>query len=340
MVFNIKVKVSHLIFTAISKPIGGAVNRVTIKPFRSASFQRRQYSCNSIGVMKFIQFQRKGEQSHGLGVLSENGESFADLSATGKAPNDLIQFIKSNASLNDIRKLIQSANYEPIGDGVQLLAPITNPEKIVCIGLNYLGHCQEQNKEAPKEPMFFSKFNNTLTGPTGDVILHNISTKIDWEVELAVIIGKTARHVSKEDALEHVFGYTVAQDISARDWQKSRNGGQFLIGKSMDTFCPLGPAVVHKSLISDPHSLAISCSINGILKQNGNTSELVFRVDDIIHRLSQSITLQPGDVILTGTPSGVGMYRDPPEYLREGDIIESTIEQVGTIRNKAIADSN
>lgn len=176
MVFKISVKVSRLIFAAISNPIGGTFNRVTIKPFRSISIQHRQYSSNSIGAMKFIQFQRKGEQSSGLGVLSENGESFADLSANGKAPNDLIQFIKSNGTLNDMRKLIQSANYEPINDDVQLLAPITNPEKIVCIGLNYLGHCQEQNKEAPKEPMFFSKFNNTLTGPTGDVILHNIST--------------------------------------------------------------------------------------------------------------------------------------------------------------------
>ena len=176
---------------------------------------------------------------------------------------------------------------------------------------------------------------------------------------MAVVIGKEAKHVAAKDAMDYVFGYTVSQDISARDWQKQRNGGQFLIGKSMDTFCPLGPAVVHKSLVPDPHSLQISCSINGVQKQCGNTNELIFKIDQIIHLLTQyvlysrsfifqlkvvifstyrSITLKPGDVILTGTPSGVGMHRNPPEYLKAGDVIESEIEILGKLRNTAVAE--
>lgn len=213
----------------------------------------------------------------------------------------MISFIKADVVLDDIQSKIDSAPKIPTGQ-VCLLAPVTNPEKIICIGLNYKGHCEEQNKVPPAEPMFFSKYASTIIGPTDSVIAHKISNEIDWEVELAVVIGKEAKHVPKECAFDYVFGYCVAQDISARDWQKTKNGGQFLIGKSMDTFCPLGPALVHKSLIPNPHNLQIKCAINGVEKQCGNTNELIFRIDDIIHRLSQCITLKPGDVILTGTP--------------------------------------
>lgn len=186
--------------------------------------------------------------------------------------------------------------------------------------------------------MFFSKFASALVGPFDSVIAHKISDQIDWEVELAVIIGAKAHHVKKENALDYVFGYSVAQDISARDWQKMRNGGQFLIGKSMDSFCPLGPSVVHKSVL-DASDLVIKCSLNGVEKQNGRTSELIFDIPDIIERVTQSITLLPGDVILTGTPSGVGMHRSPPEFLKVGDVIESEIEGIGKIVNKVVADN-
>lgn len=181
-----------------------------------------------------------------------------------------------------------------------------------------------------------SQYASTIVGPTGDVIAHKISDQIDWEVELAVIIGKKASHVKKEDAFDYVFGYAVAQDISARDWQKLHNGGQFLIGKSMDSFCPLGPAVVHKSNL-DPRDLIIKCSVNGVQKQCGKTSELIFTIDDVIARVTQSITLLPGDVILTGTPGGVGMHRSPPEFLKVGDVIESEIEGIGKIINTVVA---
>ncbi|KAJ6636347.1 Fumarylacetoacetate hydrolase domain-containing protein 2 [Pseudolycoriella hygida] len=297
----------------------------------------RTYSNSKItNNMRFIQFQRNQSNKSALGVISADGSKFVDISDA--YPTDMISFIKSNVPIADIEQRIESLKWEDIS-GVKLQAPVSNPEKIVCIGLNYLGHCLEQNKEPPSEPMFFSKFASTITGPTGDVILHDITTQLDWEVELAVIIGKEARHVSASSALDHVFGYSVAQDISARDWQKSRNGGQFLIGKSMDTFCPLGPSIVHKSLVTDPHNLRLTCSVNGVPKQLGNTSELIFRINEIIHRLSQSITLKPGDVILTGTPSGVGMHRKPAEFLKVGDVIESEIQSIGKIVNTIVKDT-
>jgi len=286
--------------------------------------------------MRFIQFQRNENHRSGLGVISPDSLKFVDIS--DEYSSDMIEFIRSNVPLSNVEKTIESLKWEDIKD-VKLLAPVSKPEKIVCIGYNYLGHCIEQNKEPPSEPIFFSKFASTLTGPTGDVIHHDITKQLDWEVELAVIIGKETRHVPVSRSFDYVFGYSVAQDISARDWQKLRNGGQFLIGKSMDTFCPLGPSIVHKSLVADPHNLRLTCNINGVPKQSGNTSELIFRIDEIIHQLSQSITLKPGDVILTGTPSGVGMDRSPPEFLKPGDVIESEIESIGKIVNKVVKDT-
>lgn len=257
-------------------------NRTTPIGFTRSYLVRR-----SIASMRFIRFQRNSDKNGPIvGVLSEDGKSVMPLDKLA-ASNDMIELIKTPSLTERVQDVLKSAQWQPLSTDIKLLAPIHNPEKIVCIGLNYLGHCQEQNKEAPKEPMFFSKFASTITGPTGDVILHEPTKQLDWEVELAVIIGKEAKRVSKANAFDYVFGYSVAQDISARDWQKTRNGGQFLIGKSMDTFCPLGPAIVHKSLVLDPHNLSITCDINGVRKQAGNTNELIFRIDDIIHLLSQ-----------------------------------------------------
>lgn len=281
--------------------------------------------------MKFVQYKQKSGGGQQLGIFSNNESEIKELSGY---PQDLKQLIESGVSVDDIKSKIGGLKSVNVAD-VEILAPITEPQKILCVGLNYKGHCDEQNKPYPKEPMFFSKFASTLVGPFGNVIAHKISDSIDWEVELAVVIGKKAFHVKKENSLDYVFGYSVAQDISARDWQKQRNGGQFLIGKSMDSFCPLGPSVVHKSVL-DASDLPITCSINGVPKQNGRTSELIFDIPDIIARVTESITLLPGDVILTGTPSGVGMHRSPPEYLKPGDVIESEIEGIGKIVNKVV----
>lgn len=287
--------------------------------------------------MRFIQFLRKNDTRPRLAVVSEDGDRLSEISTGSCVSSDLKCFIKQGISLEELQRKIDKQSWEPVDDKIELISPIQNPEKIICIGLNYSGHCKEQNKEPPGEPMFFSKFASTLVGPLGDVIAHSSTKKLDWEIELAVIIGKEAKQVPKARAMDYVFGYSIAQDISARDWQKERNGGQFLIGKSMDTFCPLGPSVVHKGLINDPHNLQLTCKINGELKQTGNTSEMIFRIDDIISRLSETITLKPGDVILTGTPAGVGMHRKPPEYLKPGDVIESEIQCIGKLINTVVA---
>ncbi|RZC39109.1 fumarylacetoacetate hydrolase domain-containing protein 2A, partial [Asbolus verrucosus] len=218
----------------------------------------------------------------------------------------------------------------PLKD-VDLLPPIIKPDKVACVGLNYSGHCDEQNIPHPKEPMFFSKFASCIVGPHDNIELPPISHSVDWEVELAVVIGRKAKAIRTDQAHDHIFGYTIAQDISARDWQKERNRGQFLLGKSMDTFCPLGPVVVTKNKV-DPNNLNIKSWVNGKPRQDGNTSEMIFKVDFLVSYLSQIVTLYPGDIILTGTPAGVGMHRSPPQFLQKGDVLESEIEGIGRLR--------
>lgn len=287
--------------------------------------------------MRFVQYKRKNESNECryLGVTNDDGSQIKELTGIDCYPSDLKKLIEMGVNVDEIKAKVENLKSINTAD-VELLPPILEPQKILCVGLNYRGHCDEQKKEYPKEPMFFSKYASTLVGPTGNVIAHKITDQIDWEVELAVIIGAKASHVKKENAFDYVFGYTAAQDISARDWQKQRNGGQFLIGKSMDSFCPLGPAVVHKSAL-DPSDLTVKCSVNNVLKQCGKTSELIFTIPDIIERVTQSITLLPGDIILTGTPGGVGMHRNPPEFLKVGDVIESEIEGIGKLFNTVVA---
>ncbi|KAH8267200.1 hypothetical protein KR026_003730 [Drosophila bipectinata] len=287
--------------------------------------------------MRFVQYLLKGDLSKRLGFLAEDQKSLVELAGLTGVPNDLKTLIAQNPNLEELAQKAEKQPRLEITDDVTLLPPLTDPGKIICIGLNYQDHCDEQNKPAPKEPLFFSKFNNALAGPQDNVIAHLASTKIDWEVELVAVIGKVAQHVPKEKAMDHIFGYTVAQDISARDWQKERNGGQFLIGKSMDTFLPLGPAVVHKSLVPNVYDLSLKTWVNGVLKQDGNTGNLIFKLDDVIHRLSQTMTLLPGDIIVTGTPKGVGMHRSPPEFLKPGDVVESEIVGLGKLRNNIVA---
>ncbi|CAH0697140.1 unnamed protein product [Spodoptera exigua] len=205
-------------------------------------------------------------------------------------------------------------------------------DKILCLALNYADHCRDHKLPEPKVPVVFHKFASTIIGPNEAIkIRTDVTKKPDWEVELAVIIGKTASSVKAADAYKYIFGYTVAQDISGRDWQKEANGGQFLLGKSQDTFCPIGPWIVTADEISEPHNLNIKCFLNNELKQNSNTSNLIYKIPAIIERISTVITLLPGDLILTGTPGGVGVYQDPPEFLKPGDVLTSEIEKIGTL---------
>lgn len=259
-----------------------------------------------------------------------DGDTILDLAKGDCGPKNMRQFIESDVNLTELRQQMPCLERIKTSD-VKLLPPICNPQKIIAIGLNYKSHCDEQKREIPKEPIFFSKFPTSIVGPTDNIFAHRITTKMDWEVELAVVIGSYAYQVSRQRAMSCIFGYTVAQDITAREWQK-RNGGQWLISKSMDTFCPLGPCIIHKSNL-DPTNLNIRCSVNGVMKQCGSTSDMIFPIDDIIHRISQSITLVPGDIILTGTCAGVGVFRNPREFLKVGDVIESEIEGIGKLIN-------
>ncbi|MFF9044971.1 fumarylacetoacetate hydrolase family protein [Streptomyces parvulus] len=219
----------------------------------------------------------------------------------------------------------------PLAD-VEVLSPLAAPQKIVCIGLNYADHIRETGLETPKVPLAFVKTAHCLTGPTADVrVPCGASEQLDWEAELAVVIGRTARDVSAERAMDHVFGYTVANDVSARDAQFS--DGQWFRGKNFDDFCPLGPYLVSADEIPDPQALAISAKVNGSTVQDSSTKEMIFGVAETVAYLSRYMTLHPGDIIATGTPHGVGMGRTPQLWLRDGDVVEVEVENVGRLRN-------
>jgi 2-keto-4-pentenoate hydratase/2-oxohepta-3-ene-1,7-dioic acid hydratase in catechol pathway len=216
----------------------------------------------------------------------------------------------------------------------KLLAPMV-PVDILCIGLNYREHAKESNSEIPKNPMLFIKASNTLNNPGDPIPMPRLTKEVDYECELAVIIGKTAKNVSRERALEYVFGYTAANDVSARDWQreKSLGGGQFARGKSFDGFCPLGPWIVTKDEIPNPNALRIKTILNGQTMQDHTTGDMIFDVPALIESLSSTMTLRAGAVILTGTPQGVGFARKPPVWMKSGDRVVVEIEKIGRLEN-------
>jgi len=225
-----------------------------------------------------------------------------------------------------------------------LLAPIPNPRRnIFCVGMNYAAHAAESLRakglpvKLPDVPVFFTKATTTVTGPFADIPFDaSVSTEIDWEVELGVIIGKTGKNIRRARAMDYVFGYTVLNDVSARDIQNS-HGGQFFKGKSLDGACPMGPWIVMRDEIPNPHTLPLRCRVNGVVKQESNTSDFIFDIPALIEWFSKGMTLLPGDMIATGTPSGVGFARTPPEFLKPGDVVESEVVGIGMIRNKVVA---
>jgi 2,4-didehydro-3-deoxy-L-rhamnonate hydrolase len=221
-----------------------------------------------------------------------------------------------------------------VPDGARLGSPVRRPSKIVCVGLNYHGHAKETHAEAPKEPILFFKSTTALAGPNDDVVLPRGSRKTDWEVELGVVIGTSARYVAKDAALAHVAGYVLHNDYSEREFQLER-GGQWVKGKSADTFAPLGPWLVTGDEI-DPSRLDLWLTVNGERKQTGHTSDLIFDVPTLVSYISQFMTLLPGDVISTGTPAGVGLGHDPPVYLRAGDVVECGIDGLGQARQRIV----
>lgn len=286
--------------------------------------------------MKLATYLDGGEQK--LGVVVDD--------RVVELPGSMLELIEAGeAGLQRAREAAENASEgRPLSE-VKLLAPIPTPRRnIVCVGLNYMEHFEEgrgrrgpvEMDKLPEYPTFFTKLPTAVTGPDADVLLFShISDKLDWEIELAVILGRQGRDIPEEQAWDYVFGYTVANDVSVRDVQR-RHGNQWFRGKTMDTHCPMGPWIVTKDELTDPEDLRISLKVNGETKQDLNTSYLIFRIPRLIHELSLGTTLLPGDIILTGTPSGVGFARNPPEFLKDGDEMELEIERIGTLRNRVV----
>jgi len=218
-------------------------------------------------------------------------------------------------------------------DQVRRLAPIPRPGKIICLGLNYRDHAAESNMAVPTEPVLFCKYGNTVIGPGDPIVLPATSDQVDYEAELVFVIGKAGRNISAADAMSYVAGYTCGHDVSARDYQLKRGGGQWMVGKTWDTFAPLGPVMVTADEGLDPHNLPIRCVLNGQTVQDSNTCQFVFDIPQTIEYLSHVLTLEPGDIVFTGTPPGVGFARKPPLFLKDGDVAEIQIDGIGVLRN-------
>jgi 2-keto-4-pentenoate hydratase/2-oxohepta-3-ene-1,7-dioic acid hydratase in catechol pathway len=219
-------------------------------------------------------------------------------------------------------------------DAVTLLAPVLNPGKIIAVGLNYIDHARETKMEIPQAPILFAKFTTSITGPNAPVVIPGDDPQVDYESELAVVIGRRAKGVSEAEAMDYVAGYMPLNDVSARRWQFADK--QWVRGKSPDTFCPTGPWLTTRDAVPDPHSLAIRMRVNGNTLQDSNTSNLIFKIPFLIHYISASITLEPGDIIATGTPDGVGVFRKPPIFMKAGDVMEVDIEGLGVLRNHLV----
>jgi 2-keto-4-pentenoate hydratase/2-oxohepta-3-ene-1,7-dioic acid hydratase in catechol pathway len=221
---------------------------------------------------------------------------------------------------------------------VKLLAPVERPSKVICVGINYVPHMEESGFDRPSEPVIFSKLPSSLTGPNAPIVLPRAAPRrVDYEAELVIVIGQEGRDIPRESALEHVAGYTAGNDISARDWQLKKPGGQWLLGKSFDTFLPLGPWIVTPDEFGDPAGRHVRCRVNGELLQDDVLANLIFDFADVIAYVSQVATLETGDLIMTGTPGGVGQSRTPPRWLQDGDIVETEVDGIGTMRNSVVA---
>lgn len=219
---------------------------------------------------------------------------------------------------------------------LRLLPPVNHPEKVVCVGVNYADHAAESGMETPSEPVIFNKFPTTLRAHGDDIVLSPLTSQVDYEAELVVVMGTGGKDISKGQALQHVAGYTCGNDVSARDWQKGKPGGQWLLGKSFDSFGPTGPFLVTSDEIPNPGKLAIHCRLNGTTMQDSCTDQLIFPVEELIAYVSSVATLKPGDLLFTGTPPGVGMAREPAVFLKSGDQVEVEIEGIGVLCNPVV----
>lgn len=285
--------------------------------------------------MRIISFRQNGHTAAGVvndkGVLPLQNLGYHDalsFIAAGEEVHQRVQDLSSSAPMRDLLPL----------DSVRLTAPIPRPPKILCIGLNYRDHAVESKMEIPSVPTVFAKFANAVIGPGDPIVLSAATEKPDYEAEFAVVIGKKAKRVPSAKWKDYVFGYTILNDVSARDVQLATS--QWTVGKSFDTFAPIGPHIVTADEVSDPHALDIRLSIGGETLQHSNTRELIFKVPELIEYLSRAMTLEPGDIISTGTPAGVGLGRNPQRWLHPGEEVVIEIENIGTLRNPVVAEQN
>ena len=289
--------------------------------------------------MRLLTFCKQNESKIGIVVKVENREMVLDLNnaypARFKNLKSLLAVWEGHRV--QIEKLILSPQPENLYElsEIQYRPVITHPEKIICIGLNYLDHALETNAKIPTSPIIFGKYNNVLTGHLEPIQLTAASAEVDYEAELAVIIGKPGKNIKAADAYNYVAGYSIFHDVSARDLQM--RGSQWTLGKSLDTFGPLGPWIVTADEIPDPHQLKISLSIDGEIMQSSNTSEMIFKIPQLIEEISKVMTLVPGDIIATGTPAGVGFTRMPPRFLKAGERVSIEIEKIGRLENPVVA---
>jgi len=298
--------------------------------------------------MRLVTFDRAGERAR-VGLLHD-ADTLIDLAAVGaQAPFDVTDMVAliaaGDAALAWLRGVAAQAPASAriaLRD-VHLCAPIPRPRKnVFCVGWNYLEHFEEgaQSRthvtEMPDHPTFFTKAPTAVNGPFDDVPAHaHVTAKLDWEVELGVIVGRAGRDLAEADALRHVFGYTVINDVSAREVQR-RHGQQWFKGKSLDGHCPMGPWIVTADEVADPSDLAVVCRVNGVVKQSSNTKHMYFKLPRILAELSAGMTLEPGDIVSTGTPSGVGHARTPPEFMQPGDVLETEVVGLGVLRNRIV----
>ncbi len=284
--------------------------------------------------MKLVSFGKAGAER--AGVMS--GGSIIDIKAADNALPDNIRDILEKDMLGEVRKLLDAAGSGSIPPGVarrangtRLGPPVTNPTKIICLGLNYIDHAREQGKEVPDWPLLFAKAPSCLIGDKDPIPTPPGVAQMDHEVELAFVIGKKTRNVAQKDALSCIAGYGIFMDISARDVQFREK--QWFRGKSFDGFGPFGPCLTTSDEIADPHNLPISLKVNGKTMQDSNTGLMRFKVDYLVHYLSQCMTLMPGDIVATGTPSGVGVFASPQRFLQKGDVLEARIQSLGSLTN-------
>jgi 2-keto-4-pentenoate hydratase/2-oxohepta-3-ene-1,7-dioic acid hydratase in catechol pathway len=283
--------------------------------------------------MKLISFQQDDQTRIGL----VRGDRLVDLS---EADSGLPRCMKALLELGPqglerVRACADASDTLALAD-VKLLAPVSHPEKVICVGVNYADHAAESGMDAPSEPVIFNKLPTTLRAQGDEIVLPSLSNQVDYEAELVVVIGTGGKDIDKDQALQHVAGYTCGNDVSARDWQKGKPGGQWLLGKSFDSFGPTGPVLVTADEIPDPGKLAIQCRLNGQTMQDSCTDQLIFPVEELIAYVSSVATLKPGDLLFTGTPPGVGMARKPAVFLKPGDRVEVELEGIGVLSNPVV----